>query len=161
MVDQGLDRIAAQGAAEYVEIGSPEFERRPDPDEGLRRLERLARDTGGTVSPAAGELFRGEREARRHRSIARELALAGLLLVILEIAFRRLNLWSRWSLGDMAQTFRERAAERRIAKRAAAEAQPEPEPTPLTPGTRRPQPTGTVSGAIEAARRSAARKLER
>lgn len=70
---------------------SPEFERTGvDPS---RLLTELALDSGGRVLATATELFEGERGRLGSRSIARELLLVALLLMLVEIAFRRLALW--------------------------------------------------------------------
>ena len=73
---------------------SPEFERSPDPGKGERTLRRLTEVSGGAMGPAAAELFRGDRDGRTVRSVARPLMLAALLLMLLEIAGRRLQWWS-------------------------------------------------------------------
>jgi uncharacterized membrane protein len=72
---------------------SPEFERGPDPARGGRVLRQITAATGGSLDPSAQELFRGARGARLWRIVTRELALVGLLLLLLEIAGRRLSLW--------------------------------------------------------------------
>lgn len=72
---------------------SPEFEVGPDRGRGEALLRALASESGGLVSPSMGELWRGERDGRRWRVVSRELALAALLLMLLEIAARRLELW--------------------------------------------------------------------
>jgi uncharacterized membrane protein/Mg-chelatase subunit ChlD len=81
---------------------SPEFERSLDPSRGERLLREIARESGGMVAPAAADLFRGERNGNATRMVARELALAAIVLLLLEIAGRRLQLWSgvpvpRWA----------------------------------------------------------------
>ena len=45
------------------------------------------------MNPSASELFRGERASRGWRSLSFALVLAALLLVLVEIAARRLELW--------------------------------------------------------------------
>jgi len=77
---------------------SPEFERGPDPGRGARTLRRIAAAGGGTVGPSTQSLFEGPQRARLWRIVTRELALCGLILLLLEIAGRRLSLWSsvRW-----------------------------------------------------------------
>lgn len=72
---------------------SPEFEPTPDPGGGERLMRRLATESGGEVTPAANALFRGERAGSAWRSITREMLLAGLVLTLFEILFRRLALW--------------------------------------------------------------------
>lgn len=73
---------------------SPEYEPTPDPGGGERLMRRVAAESGGEVAPPATSLFRGERLGSSWRSITREMMLAGLILVLLEILFRRLALWS-------------------------------------------------------------------
>lgn len=72
---------------------SPEYERGPDPTRGPRALRRIAQVTGGALDPSAQDLFRGVRGARLWRIVTRELALAALILLLLEIAGRRLSIW--------------------------------------------------------------------
>lgn len=77
---------------------SPEFERSLDPGAGERTMREIARESAGMVAPAAADLFRGEREGSATRVIAGDLAAAALLLVLLEIAARRLMLWGSIAL---------------------------------------------------------------
>ncbi|MFT7485044.1 MAG: putative membrane protein/Mg-chelatase subunit ChlD [Candidatus Paceibacteria bacterium] len=73
---------------------SPEFEPSPDPRSGERRMHKLAQATGGEISPLATALFRGEHIGSSWRDLTRELLLAALILLVLEILFRRLDLWT-------------------------------------------------------------------
>ncbi len=73
---------------------SPEFERSTDLRRGERLLERIARESGGEVVPAAHRLFRGPRAAKAFRVISRELMLAALVLLLIEIGGRRLDLFA-------------------------------------------------------------------
>ena len=158
---------------------SPEFERPADPAAGERLLRELARESGGELAPAAHELFRGPRAARAHRPIARELGLLALLLLLVEIAGRRLDLWRglRLPRGAAELLARLRAALRpsavperraRPAKSPGAPRAPEPEPQPTPRPTSSPPPIptapaagATMADALERARRSASRRTGR
>ncbi len=71
---------------------SPEFEPRRDPRGGERALERIASISGGTVDPTLAQLAAGERTGRGFQPLATPFAIAALLLLLLEIAVRRLDL---------------------------------------------------------------------
>ncbi len=161
---------------------SPEFERSLDPSRGERLLREVARESGGMVAPAVAELFRGDRAGTATRLIARELALIALLLVVLEIAARRLSLWSgvplpAWVAPVLEETRRRvadaarkiwplRSAQPTATTEASSPRQPariEPEST----GSKSPQaittppPRETVADALARAKRAAGRELER
>jgi len=146
---------------------SPEFERSVDPKRGERLLRAVARESGGEVSPPLGTLLRGEREARTWRVVRRELVLAALLLLLLEIAARRLQLWGSLE-SALARLFgRWRAARGSAAMPASADGnaasldtRPAAAPTPtIVP----PAPTDApkLDDALSKARRSARRELDR
>ena len=155
---------------------SPEYERAADPAAGERLLARLARDTGGEVNPEAHALFRGERAATAHRVISRELALVALLLVLLEIAGRRLALWGAVrvprSFAELGHRLRRAFTGRR---RAAAPTAPRPasvdsapaaprgeRPAPAPPPKKRRAPSGdSLTSALDAARKKAGRRMDR
>ena len=151
---------------------SPEFEHALDHAAGERLLRELARRSGGQVAPPAHTLFRGDRSSLANQVLSRELALAALLVFLLEIAARRLGLWSMLSSRARREEPRGQDIPRskRLRRRARA---PEPDPStgPTTPGDRhtatRPHSPGTVgtpggvSSALDRARRSARRKLDR
>ena len=146
---------------------SPEFERQEDPQAGERLLRELARMSAGEVSPAAHTLFRGERRARVYRVISRELILAALLVLLLEIAARRLALWGsllRWTQRPRkAAAQAEVEAPRSPAKTSASKPKPSPKPPAATQRgmpTRAPK-LGDVSSALDQARKRAGRKLDR
>ena len=125
---------------------SPEFERGPDPLRGERILREIAQESGGLVDPAATEFFRGSRDAKGWRLVSRELALAALLLLLLEIAARRLELWGLVRLPQRV-------------KRAPPEpepARPAPVPVPTEPAARE-----DVESALTRARRAAKKRLDR
>lgn len=94
---------------------SPEFEPSPDPKRGERLLRQLARESGGEVSPATTALFRGDRGGRAWRPVTRELLLAALVVLLFEILFRRLSLWS----GALFSRGERLSAEERAAEAAA------------------------------------------
>ena len=92
-----------------------------DPRRGERLMQRLAAGTGGATSPLAGDLFGGERESVRYRALSKELALAALLLLLVEIAGRRLQLWGRGETTERLS--REERAARAAHRRRARAAQ--------------------------------------
>jgi len=132
---------------------SPEFERSPDPDHGRRLLARLTEESGGLLDPAAGLLWRGERAARSRRPIVSELLLAALLLLVLEIAGRRLQLWSGLRLprtfGRLAARARRALArpERRSASRVRERVGPAPSGTPPASPAPDVHPSGAPASA--------------
>jgi uncharacterized membrane protein len=71
---------------------SPELEPPTDPRAGERLLERIARLTGGSVDPPAAELTAGPREGTGTVDLAPWVAALALLLLLAEIAVRRLGL---------------------------------------------------------------------
>ena len=87
------------GGNRFVELSpitlpySPEYERPIDIQAGERLMRRLATESGGKLRPTATELFRGDRAGRGWRIFSRELGLAALILMLLEVAGRRLSLW--------------------------------------------------------------------
>ncbi|MCC7013374.1 MAG: VWA domain-containing protein [Planctomycetes bacterium] len=158
---------------------SPEFERGGDLGRGERLLRQIARESGGEVAPPLGTLFRGEREARIWRVVSRELLLAALVLLMLEIAARRLQLWGS-AAGAMARATRSAEAlvarvrpvrRRASSTKAQASAVEAPtgasEPTAgeeprTTPAAPRVAPTPpSLDDALAKARRSARRELDR
>ncbi len=159
---------------------SPEFEVGLDRDRGEVLLRAIASESGGLVAPSMGELWRGERDGRRWRVVSRELALAALLLVLVEIAARRLELWglaasalnrARRSIG--LARLGERGASAR-APEAVASAADAASPAPTArvapeaassaasaaPGNE-VRPTASIEDALARARRAAGRELER
>ena len=74
---------------------SPEFEPRPDPDEGKKTLAEMARVTGGIDRTAWDDVFNASRlRDRQVRDLIVPLVLMVLLLHVLEIAGRRLLLFA-------------------------------------------------------------------
>jgi hypothetical protein len=152
---------------------SPEFERRADPQRGPRLLRRLARESGGEVGVTAGSFFRGERVGSIWRLITRELMVAALVLLLIEIAGRRLALWGSLRLPQPAlralrsasTALGQRRPKRKARTPQAAATPPQtespaPEERPPEPPTERP-PTPGVGSALTRARRAADRKLGR
>ncbi|MBL8861428.1 MAG: VWA domain-containing protein [Planctomycetes bacterium] len=156
---------------------SPEFERGADTGRGEHVLRRIARASGGTLNPAATELFRGERASRGWRPIGRELALLALALLVLEIAVRRLELASFARVpAPLARAWRElraRRSDRAEPLGPAGAPAGAPAPTSVTPPAPGPAPTSpvaegdatasdnSVEGALARARRAAGKRLER
>jgi Mg-chelatase subunit ChlD len=74
---------------------SPEYEPRQDPDEGKKILAEIARVTGGIERTAWDDVFNSSRlRDRQVRDLVVPLALALLLLHVMEIAGRRLMLFA-------------------------------------------------------------------
>ena len=70
---------------------SPEFAPAVDPQAGERRLAALAQTTGGRVEPPVSELLAGSRVSGGITELGPWLAGVALLLLLLEIAVRRLD----------------------------------------------------------------------
>ena len=97
---EGVHRpVLALGDGRFLRVApvalpySPEFEPRLDPGEGESLLRRIAAITGGRLDPPSGTLFEGPREHVARRSLAFPLAIAALVLFLLEILVRRTS-WS-------------------------------------------------------------------
>jgi hypothetical protein len=151
---------------------SPEFEPSPDTERGERTLRKLASESSGVAGVEAAAFWRGERSGHAWRVIARELILAALIALLLEITVRRLQ------LGHLLRmpAFVKRALARRRAvpvpstadvpeesvplPRAAPTGPAQPASTPEPPRTA-PKPATSVSSALERAKRAADKRLER
>ncbi len=157
---------------------SPEFERGTDPKRGERILRSLAQESGGIVNPSAGELFRGDRTSRGWRSLSSVLVLAALLLVLLEIAARRLELWGALHVpAVVTERVASVRARLRRAKKPSSISRPNERPAsnPITksapvtssststapPIQESPAPQATMESALEKARKAAGRRLDR
>jgi uncharacterized membrane protein len=158
---------------------SPEYERSSDPERGERLLRAIARESGGEVAPSADALFRGSREGTQTRLVVRELLLAALILLLVEIAGRRLQLWNSLrlpraialpaALRAAVARWRTRAKSVERAKptgrpfsREEPGAAPEPADPPTTPPPAPPDaPRSGVTSALARAKKSAGRKLDR
>jgi von Willebrand factor type A domain len=74
---------------------SPEFEPRPDPEEGRKTLREIARVSGGTERTAWDDVFSASRlRSRQVRDLVLPLALTLLTLHVIEIGGRRLLLFA-------------------------------------------------------------------
>lgn len=151
---------------------SPEFERGSDPHRGERLVRSIAEESGGIVDPNATEFFRGERASKGWKLLTRELALAALLLVLIEIAARRLELWSFVRVPTFARSWF--ARKRAIATAEKSSTTSNPTATPVTTPARTstdtaarsatpeaPAPTPTMESALEKARKAAGKRLDR
>lgn len=85
---------------------SPEFEPARDREAGAKLLARIAETAGGSVAPQSNRLFVGSRESAGVEWLARAAAWICALVLVLEIAVRRLQLelprapaalwWAKW-----------------------------------------------------------------
>ncbi len=92
-VDTGQERVLPLAPLSLPY--SPEFEPRQDPDEGKKTLAQIARVTGGIERTAWDDVFNASRlRDRQVRDLILPLAVALLLLHILEIGGRRLLLFA-------------------------------------------------------------------
>ncbi|MBL8859066.1 MAG: VWA domain-containing protein [Planctomycetes bacterium] len=137
---------------------SPEFERGQDLRRGERVLREIAVESGGLVDPSIKDLFRGERQGRGWKLLGAWFTLLALGLAVVEIAARRLDLWSSVHLP---------AWSRRPARATAAPSAPGAAevatPASATPPVSAPAPPAqpTIASALEQARKAAGRKLGR
>ena len=163
---------------------SPEFEPTADTRRGERLLRRVARESGGVFGASATSLFDEPESGRGWRTISRELILAALLLLLLEIAVRRLELFatlrSPARLGRMAkQLLHTRTA--RVPKPASTTRPPvvptapsappiatgptdeanDAQPTPETPASAPSAPGSSMASALSRAKRAAKRQTKR
>ena len=88
------DRKFARGPAVTLPY-SPEFVPRIGLPEGKETLTRLSELSGGVIRTDLLELFQDPPRTARTISLLTPLMIAGILLLILEIAGRRLSLWER------------------------------------------------------------------
>jgi Mg-chelatase subunit ChlD len=143
---------------------SPEFERGSDPHRGERLARAIAQESGGLVDPNAAEFFRGQRTSKGWNLLTRELALAALMLVLLEIAARRLELWSFVRVPAFVRTAfarqRARSAARPITATAIPRAAASPSVAP-EPQVETPKAAPTMESALDKARRAADKRLDR
>lgn len=150
---------------------SPEFEPLTDPRAGERLLARLSDESGGEPLAVAGSFFGGDVEGEAWRTIARELLVLAIVLLLVEIACRRLSLWELVRVPRGIGTWLDRVRSRRAS--AAPEEAPAAEAAPAATSTRRPSDSPTESpppadapapsmvDAFARARREAGRKLDR
>jgi len=136
---------------------SPEFEPRRDPREGEKTLARIVRIAEGKIDPTADDLFAGTRTGRGVTDLSFPLAIAALVLLLLEIAVRRLDLRAPSvsdTLPKLAKLPRRKA--RKTPKPSTA---PEPEP-PDAPAPKPPAPQGIDSILSRAKSKSRRRRRD-
>ena len=141
-------------------VNSPEFKHRRDSAEGRRTLRRLAEVSGGRSEGTVEGLFEGDAEGVAARVISRELALLALLLLLLEIAGRRLRFWGtvEAAVEDLAPKSSSKPAPRRPSGSAQSRQDTEPEEPPEPP---EPEPESGLGSALGKARKKAKKKLDR
>jgi hypothetical protein len=138
---------------------SPEFAPALDPKAGERRLAALAEATGGRVEPPVSELFAGSRASGGVTDLTLPLALLALLLLLAEIAVRRLDL----PIPGVAGL----AARRRRLARPVPAAAGTPGPVREAAGTEPPEhpeaatPPAVQPGLAEALERAKSRARQR
>lgn len=135
---------------------SPEYERLVDSAAGERLVRRLALESGGKLDATATEFFRGVREGRGWRVLSRELGLVALILLLLEIAGRRLSLWG--SLMPRRKPQAVATAEATVETPPPATSEPT-EVAPSAPAAETDQ--DSLTDALSRARHAANRKLGR
>lgn len=151
---------------------SPEFERSADPQRGARLLQRIADEGGGSELSSVKALLAGDRSGRGRRPVGRPLALLVLLVLLLEIASRRLQ-WFAWlhrpqrAATTPAVGAAQESADVETATTAAVTADraaptaspPQPEGMPPAAPAAPPPPSDDLGSALDRARRSAKRRL--
>ena len=75
---------------------SPEFEPLPTPEHGMRTLERICDVSEGRVDPLVEDWFRGDRQSVGVTFLGWVFALLALVVLLAEIAVRRLDLRVPW-----------------------------------------------------------------
>lgn len=141
---------------------SPEFARRDDPRSGAALLTTLTQITGGSLLANLGSAFQGPRAGVRWRTLAFELFIAALLVLLAEIAVRRLALFVR-------QAPAEAPAPSTPQVRTPERAKPAPLPETRHAGadTKTAPPelsnlgAGSMEEALQRARKRADRRLDR
>ncbi len=136
---------------------SPEYERATDPRAGESLLRRIAARSGGVLDVATSEIFRGERGSRAWRLFTRELALLALLLLLVEIAGRRLQLWESTRLPQRAPRPPKTQGTTQSPEPTADVPEAGPAAAPEPAAEERPSLTST----LDAARRSSRGRLDR
>ena len=129
---------------------SPEYAPAADPRAGERLLSELAAASGGRVEPPPAELFSGERESAGFVDLGRLLAAAAVLVLLAEIAVRRLEIpFPRLrlpaKLAAKLRAVRERRARQAPAPAGATPAAPPPGET--GPGGEASGPAATPPAA--------------
>lgn len=141
---------------------SPEFEPSSDTASGERLLRQLAAESGGSVAPPANTLFRVLRVGSGWLPISRALLIAALVVCLLEVAFRRLSLWSGidWRAARRKVSARAQRAADAAAAQAHSTAAKSPDPAEPPRETAAEQRTA-LADALSAARARAKRELDR
>jgi uncharacterized membrane protein len=178
---EGVHRAAVQVGEETVRLPpmsrpySAEWSLQPDPRNGERVLRGLARRTGGNVAPSVAAISAGPRKARGRLDLSAWLAGLALLLLLVEIAVRRLRLELPRVFGRWAQRWSVRVTTRTQDHGAEAEAEAMPSDTPGAagptdqerqgaaakepPGPSSEQPPDGLLGALERARKRGQRRI--
>jgi uncharacterized membrane protein len=160
---QGVYRAAIKvGADEVVRVPpvtlpySPEFEPRADPRAGEKLLQRVVEIAEGRVDPPLGELFAGNRASGGLEPLGWLCALLAVVLLLIEIAVRRLDL----RLPRVALRARRaaRPAEPAAAPASSSDALPESRPPPKPTA---PAPAADDAGLGSLLDRARARALRR
>jgi Mg-chelatase subunit ChlD len=115
---------------------SPEFEPRQDPDEGKKTLAEMARVTGGIDRTAWDDVFNASRlRDRQVRDLIVPLVLMVLLLLLVEIAGRRLLLFAAVRLPKLRRPARIVTVPAAAPAMTSSPATPAPEtpPAPARP----------------------------
>ena len=144
-------------------VNSPEFRHRRDAGEGARELRKVASISGGRSDATVDGLFEGEAQGLAARVVSRELAVLALVLLLLEIAGRRLRLWGNLDglLGALlarAPSLPTRAPT--PVRKVAAPEPPDDEPPPPEDPPEDPPDEG-MGSALSKARSKARKKLDR
>lgn len=156
---------------------SPEHNRRPDPEAGRRTLETLARISGGSVLANLALAFDGPRVGDRWRVLGAALFWCALGLLMIEIAVRRLDLFTWKPVRAPMERWIEPAVQRFSKRKPGSSPNHAPahpsvpasstRPSPPTPVQTTPPPAladkgaSSMEDALERARRRADRRLDR
>jgi Mg-chelatase subunit ChlD len=117
---------------------SPEYEPRLDPDDGKKTLAEIARVTGGIERTAWDDVFNASRlRDRQVRDLVVPIALALLLLHLVEIAGRRLLLFS--AANARLQNVRMPSLKQPVSVAVPKSAPPIPAAEPASPKASTPQ----------------------
>jgi len=166
----GVHRAAVQIGEDTVRLPpmcrpySAEWMLQPDPRSGERLLRGLARRTGGNVAPSVAAILDGPREARGRVDLAPWLVGLAFLLLLGEIAVRRLHIFAPNVGAHGVSWWRARRA-RRMAGRSeevAADVPATVDDADGADGSSEPAPkdtSGDLMGALERARKRGQRRV--
>ncbi|MBI5851968.1 MAG: VWA domain-containing protein [Planctomycetes bacterium] len=136
---------------------SPEFEPRADVRAGERLLAEVAATTNGRVDPPLAELLDGRRDAIGTRFVGAWLAWALVVILVLEIACRRLELGpSRWRTAS-ATDAKPRMAKPRAERVVPVAATAATTATAPEPPRQEPVAASDLDSVLERARKKAKR----